>query len=156
MNVTNDCEYWKPNEALIANQTWGVPSSEWTNSTLEDAVVPCRMKIDIIATRPPLVKFAAILSLIVNWTSTFFVFVLTCEVIVMRRGFMMSGTDLLGVTFTSLYALPSVRLLLPGAPEFGALIDLVGIIPNVITISICIVAIAVTKLNKSRNHEKGL
>jgi hypothetical protein len=32
----------------------------------------------------------------------------------MRRGFMLSGTDLLGVTFTALFALPSVRLLLPG------------------------------------------
>jgi hypothetical protein len=27
---------------------------------------------------------------------------------------MLSGTDLLGVTFTALFALPSVRLLLPG------------------------------------------
>jgi hypothetical protein len=63
--------------------------------------------------------------LVVNWTSTFFIFVLTCEVLIMRRGFMLSGTDLLGVTFTSLFALPSVRLLLPGAPDFGALSEYV-------------------------------
>ncbi|PVF92861.1 hypothetical protein CPB86DRAFT_819304 [Serendipita vermifera] len=43
MTVTNDCEYWKPSEVLIASQTWDMPSSEWTNSTLEDIVVPCRM-----------------------------------------------------------------------------------------------------------------
>jgi hypothetical protein len=77
-----------------------------------------RKKIEITAKRPPLVKFAAVLSLVVNWTSTFFIFILTCEVLIMRRGFMLSGTDLLGVTFTSLFALLSVRLLLPGAPEF--------------------------------------
>ena len=81
---------------------------------------------------------------------------------------MLSGTDLLGVTFTSLFALPSVRLLLPGmlrvfpqsslwdlhilgAPDFGALIDLIGIIPNVIIISLCITAIAITKLNRKRH-----
>jgi hypothetical protein len=73
------------------------------------------------ASRPALVQFTAVLSIVVNWTSTFIIFVLTSEVLLMRRGFMMSGTDLLGVTFTSLFALPSIRLLLPGAPEFGAL-----------------------------------
>jgi hypothetical protein len=78
-------------------------------------------KLEFVARRPPIVKFAAVLSVIVNWTSTFFIFILTCEVIIMRRGFTMSGTDLLGVTFTALFALPSIRALLPGAPDFGAL-----------------------------------
>jgi len=46
--------------------------------------------------------------------------------IIMRRGFMLSGTDLLGVTFTSLFALPSVRLLLPGMLCVLSSIQLVG------------------------------
>ncbi|PVG01425.1 hypothetical protein CPB86DRAFT_103679 [Serendipita vermifera] len=121
---TNDCEYEKPNITTVLSQLNVGPDYDLTrlnNETLSWVVVPCRLKLDLHATRPPLVRFAAVLSLIVNWTSTFFVFVLTCEVIVMGRGYMLSGTDLLGVTFTSLFALPSVRLLLPGAPDFGAL-----------------------------------
>jgi hypothetical protein len=57
---------------------------------------------------------------------------------VARTHFHPQGTDLLGINFTALFALPSVRLLLPGAPDFGIIIDLVGIIPNVIIISLCI------------------
>jgi hypothetical protein len=41
-------------------------------------------------------------------------------------------------------------LLLPGAPDFGVLGDLVGIIPNVIIVSLCITAIAIAKLNKKQ------
>ncbi|KIM23778.1 hypothetical protein M408DRAFT_27605 [Serendipita vermifera MAFF 305830] len=84
--------------------------------SLASVPMPCNLDIEIIATRPPLVQFAAILAVFVNWISTMFIFVLTAESLVMRRGFMLSGTDLLGVTFTSLFALPSVRLLLPGKP----------------------------------------
>ncbi|KIM23777.1 hypothetical protein M408DRAFT_27604 [Serendipita vermifera MAFF 305830] len=84
------------------------------DNVLKVIPMPCNLDITIVATRPPLVQFAAILALFVNWISTMFIFVLTAESLVMRRGFMLSGTDLLGVTFTSLFALPSVRLLLPG------------------------------------------
>ncbi|PVF99452.1 hypothetical protein CPB86DRAFT_813835 [Serendipita vermifera] len=132
--------------------------------------LPCYLKLNLLATRPPIVKFAAILSVIVNWTSTLFIFILTSEVLIMRRGFMMSGTDLLGVVFTSLFALPSIRLLLPGAPDFGALmtltnpfatvffhhplaVDLIGIIPNVIIISACVCAIAIGKLNRRKGDK---
>jgi hypothetical protein len=66
---------------------------------------------------------------------------------VARTHFHPQGTDLLGINFTALFALPSVRLLLPGAPDFGIIIDLIGIIPNVIIISLCITAIAIAKLN---------
>ncbi|KIM30041.1 hypothetical protein M408DRAFT_328454, partial [Serendipita vermifera MAFF 305830] len=115
--------------------------------------IACHLDITIVATRPPLVQFAAVMAVIVNWTSTLFIFILTCEVIIMRRGFMLSGTDLFGITFTALFALPSVRMLLPGAPEFGILLDLVGIVPNVIIVSICTSAIAVTKLNRRQHAE---
>jgi hypothetical protein len=40
--------------------------------------------------RPPLVKFAAVMAVIVNWTSTLFIFVMTCESLLMRRGYMLS------------------------------------------------------------------
>ncbi|PVF99451.1 hypothetical protein CPB86DRAFT_813834 [Serendipita vermifera] len=123
--------------------------SNVTNQDLGSFTTPCHLRLDLFAMRPPIVKFAAVISVIVNWTSTFFIFILTCEVLVMRRGFMMSGTDLLGVAFTSLFALPSIRMLLPGAPDFGAL-NLIGIIPNVIIISACVCAIAIGKLNRKK------
>lgn len=151
-----DCP-WPPNATDVARRfslSSGADPTQAVNRTFADGNVPCQLKLEFKAQRPPLVKFAAVFSVVVNWTSTFFIFVLTCEVLIMRRGFMLSGTDLLGLTFTSLFALPSVRLLLPGAPEFGAMIDLVGIIPNVIIISLCITAIAVTKLNKRKDPQK--
>jgi hypothetical protein len=45
-------------------------------------------------------------------------------------------------------------LLLPGAPDFGIIIDLVGIIPNVIIISLCITGIAISKLNREKKAMK--
>lgn len=47
-------------------------------------------EITINAFRPEIVKFAAITAVIVNWTSTFFIFILTCESLVMRRGYVLS------------------------------------------------------------------
>jgi len=120
-------------------------------STLVDN---CHLDVQLTARRPGLVIFAAIVAVVVNWLSTILVFVLTCESIIMRRGYMLEGTDLLSVCFTALFALPSVRSLLPGAPDFGALIDLVGIIPNVIIISLCTCVVCVAKLYRSPEHEE--
>ena len=51
-----------------------------------------------------MVMFAAMAAVIVNWVSAAFIFVLTAEAIVMRRGKMLDGTDLLGVWYVdSLY-----------------------------------------------------
>ena len=43
----------------------------------------------------------------------------------MRRAKVIEGAQLLGVCFTALFALPSVRSILPGAPEFGCLSEFV-------------------------------
>ncbi|CCA73679.1 hypothetical protein PIIN_07632 [Serendipita indica DSM 11827] len=100
-----------------------------------------RQEINIKGSRPPLVRFSAVMALIVNWTSPIFIFVLTCETVILRRGYMLHSTDVFGVVFTSLFALPAIRSLLPDAPEFGILI------------SICVIIIAVAKLNRVRNEE---
>lgn len=44
----------------------------------------------LTASRPPLVRFAVAMAVIVNWTSTLFIFILTCESLIMRRGWMLS------------------------------------------------------------------
>jgi hypothetical protein len=55
--------------------------------------------------------------------STLVIFLLTGESVLLRRQHILEGTDMLGVCFAALFALPTVRSLLPGAPtQFGAVI----------------------------------
>ncbi|PVF92384.1 hypothetical protein CPB86DRAFT_744380 [Serendipita vermifera] len=110
------------------------------------ATGPCGLTLTFNARRPGLVKFACIVAVLVNWLSTISIFVMTCEGVVMRRSQVIMAPSLLGVCFTALFALPTVRSILPGAPAFGALIDLVGIIPNVIIISLCTTVVAIANL----------
>ena len=53
-------------------------------------------------------------------------------------------------SFTALFALPTIRALLPGAPEYGATLDLVGVLPCTVLVALCTVAVAIAKLNKRK------
>jgi Domain of unknown function (DUF4436) len=64
--------------------------------------------------------------------------VITGEAVILQRAHILSGADILSICLTALFALPTVRSVLPGAPPFGCLVDLVGILPNVILISLCV------------------
>lgn len=92
--------------------------------------------------------------MIVNWLTTIGIFFLTAEAVIMRRYYIISDTDLLGVAVTGIFALPGLRAILPGAPDFGAIIDLIGILPNVIIVSLCTVTIAVSKVFKRRPNKE--
>ncbi|KIM25659.1 hypothetical protein M408DRAFT_25987 [Serendipita vermifera MAFF 305830] len=92
------------------------PSVNFTQSD------PCELKIDFDVRRPGLVIFATIIAVTVYWLSTIFIFIMTCEGVIMRRTHVIQGPGLLAVCFTALFALPTVRSILPGAPDFGALI----------------------------------
>ncbi|KAG8814323.1 hypothetical protein FRC17_001198 [Serendipita sp. 399] len=81
----------------------------------------CELHLSFTGKRPPLVRFAALLAVLVNWLSTIGIFVLTSEAVIMGRMYILTETDILGVCFTALFALPTVRALLPGAPDFGAI-----------------------------------
>ncbi|KAI4517502.1 hypothetical protein K525DRAFT_367815 [Schizophyllum commune Loenen D] len=107
----------------------------------------CELHVDFRVRRPGLVKFTVMAVLVVNWLSTIVIFLLTGEALLLRRLHIVDGTDILGVLFAALFALPGVRSLLPGAPPFGSTIDLVGILPNVIIISLCTSCWAVAKLS---------
>ncbi|CAG7847409.1 SubName: Full=Uncharacterized protein {ECO:0000313/EMBL:CCA68168.1} [Serendipita indica DSM 11827] len=72
----------------------------------------------------------------------------------MRRGKMLNGTDSLGVCFTALFELPTIRALLPGAPDYGCTLDLVGVLPATLLVTLCAVAVAVAKLSKRCKDEK--
>ncbi|KAG8811527.1 hypothetical protein FRC17_002412 [Serendipita sp. 399] len=116
----------------------------------------CHLEVTLIGQRPPLLIFCAIAAVVVNWTCAVFIFILTCEAIVMRRSYMLQGTDILSMCFTALFALPTIRALLPGAPSYGAIIDLVGILPCTLIVALCAVCVSVAKLNmrdKSRKEE---
>ncbi|KAG8805197.1 hypothetical protein FRC18_006805, partial [Serendipita sp. 400] len=138
-NLTNTYAF-PPDGAVLADSTlnWRIRVQR-SNVTCGygDEFEGCELHLYFTGKRPLLVKFAAILAVIVNWTSTIGIFLLTCEAVIMHRFHILSETDILAVCLTALFALPSVRAILPGAPDFGAILDLIGVIPNIILISVC-------------------
>lgn len=138
--------------AFLGDETlnWLISLNANDTCQVEAVFAGCEMHIDFTGRRPGLVKFACIVAVIVNWTSTIGIFLLTCEAVVMKRNYILRDMDILGVCLTALFALPSVRAILPGAPDFGAIIDLIGIIPNVIIISLCTTTFALNKLLMKR------
>ncbi|KAG8840847.1 hypothetical protein FRB91_001764 [Serendipita sp. 411] len=125
---------------------WGIPDS---------LPKSCHLEVTLIGKRPPLLIFCAVAAVFVNWTCALFIFILTCEAIIMRRSYMLKGTDILSMCFTALFALPTIRSLLPGAPAYGAIIDLVGILPCTLIVASCAVCVSVAKLNKRHKAEKA-
>ncbi|KIM32282.1 hypothetical protein M408DRAFT_326899 [Serendipita vermifera MAFF 305830] len=145
-------------DAVLADSTFNWRITAATNDTcsVPGAEAGCELHIDFSGKRPGLVVFAAMVALIVNWLITAAIFLVTGEAVVMRRVHILKETDVLGVCLTALFALPSVRSILPGAPAFGCIIDLIGIIPNIIIISLCTTAVAVSKLRMRRSRaQKG-
>ncbi|CAG7855206.1 SubName: Full=Uncharacterized protein {ECO:0000313/EMBL:CCA75632.1} [Serendipita indica DSM 11827] len=138
--------------AILSDSTlnWRIQLAANDTCEVEAIEAGCELQLNFTGRRPALVRFAAILAVLVNWTSTIGIFLLTCESVVMRRTYILSDTDILGVCVSALFALPSVRAILPGAPDFGAIIDLIGIIPNIIVVSLCTTAVAFSKLAMRR------
>ncbi|KAG8832261.1 hypothetical protein FRC17_001658 [Serendipita sp. 399] len=132
VNLTNTYAF-PIDGAVLADSTlnWRITLKSNNTCNYGGEFEGCELHIDFSGRRPILVKFAAILAVVVNWTSTIGIFLLTCEAVIMRRVHILTETDILGVCFTALFALPSVRAILPGAPDFGAVLDLIGVIPNV-------------------------
>jgi len=63
-----------------------------------------------------------------------------------RRLHILKDVDIIGICLAALFALPSVRAILPAAPGFGCLVDLIGILPNVILISISATTLTIAKI----------
>ncbi|TRM55797.1 hypothetical protein BD626DRAFT_636413 [Schizophyllum amplum] len=166
VNRSNACVLSFDGTALLGDLiNWKVTAnSTSTCRILDSAFCDLACRIDFSITRPGLVKFTVIAVIIVNWLSTIVIFLLTGEALIngYKTEFLV-GTDMLSVLFAALFALPGVRSLLPGAPDFGSTIgtyftarfsvycsrrlpDLVGILPNVIIISLCTSCWAVAKL----------
>ncbi|KAL1679610.1 hypothetical protein EV122DRAFT_209481 [Schizophyllum commune] len=132
---------------------WRIKAESTCTCRDTDSFEYCDLHINFNVRRPTIVKFTVIAVVIVNWLSTLAIFFLTGETLLLRRMRVVNDTDILGVLFASLFALPGVRSLLPDAPPFGCTIDLVGILPNVIIISLCTFIWACMKLNANFNGE---
>ncbi|KAI5893274.1 uncharacterized protein SCHCODRAFT_02687371 [Schizophyllum commune H4-8] len=151
---------------------WKIMPRSWTPCT-EVNSTSCELYIDFEASRPGIVIFCVIIVVVVNCEVFIFlphilsltlssrlagictlaIFLVTGEVILLKRRHILAGTDMLSVCFAALFALPTVRSLLPGAPgDFGAVIDFVGILPNVIIISLCTTVFACAKLRSRLKH----
>ncbi|TRM55796.1 hypothetical protein BD626DRAFT_504870 [Schizophyllum amplum] len=125
---------------------WKVTANSSSTCYNPPSSTNCELHVDFDIRRSGLVKFTVIAVVIVNWLSTIVIFLLTAETLYLGRSKIIDGTDMLSVLFAALFALPGVRSLLPGAPSFGSTIDLVGVLPNVIIISLCTSCWAIAKL----------
>ncbi|CAG7855209.1 SubName: Full=Uncharacterized protein {ECO:0000313/EMBL:CCA73124.1} [Serendipita indica DSM 11827] len=131
LNLTNSAVVAVQEQSLLTVLVlnWRISYTDKLNCDVDDP--GCELQIDFTGRRPGLVIFATIIAVIVNWLTTIGIFFLTAEAVIMRRYYIISDTDLLGVAVTGIFALPGLRAILPGAPDFGAIIDLIGILPNV-------------------------
>lgn len=113
----------------------------------------CELIIQIWVERTGLVKFCVFAVFLVNWIVTIAIFLVTGEALLLNRTNILSGTDILAICFSALFALPSVRSLLPGVPGYGCLLDMVGILPNVIIVALCTTFFANSRL-RMRAHQQ--
>lgn len=110
-----------------------------TNVTcLDPDAKGCEITITFWVERTNLVKFCVFVVFVINWIITIAIFLVTGEALLLNRQTILEGTDILAICFTALFALPSVRSLLPGVPvQYGCFLDILGILPNVIIVTLC-------------------
>ncbi|CAG7850933.1 SubName: Full=Uncharacterized protein {ECO:0000313/EMBL:CCA74039.1} [Serendipita indica DSM 11827] len=113
----------------------------------------CELIIQLQVERTGLVKFCVLAVFLVNWIVTIAIFLVTGEALLLNRTNILSGTDILAICFSALFALPSVRSLLPGVPGYGCLLDMIGILPNVIIVALCTTFFANSRL-RMRVHQQ--
>ena len=141
--------------AVIADSIMNY-QTDISNSAVCSQELGCQLDITLELQRPGLVKAIVILTVAINCECqagvlccqllispllgliTLSICILTGEAIIVGRMYILSSSDILSICLTSLFALPSVRGILPGAPPFGCLLDMVGILPNIILISLCV------------------
>ncbi|KAG8832260.1 hypothetical protein FRC17_001657 [Serendipita sp. 399] len=127
INLTNSYAFGLDG-AVLSDSTlnWRITLQSNNTCNLGGELKSCELHLEFTGRRPTLVKFAAVLAVLVNWTSTIGIFLLTCEAVIMRRLHILSvgivylaflctirlnrrqETDILGVCFTALFALPTI------------------------------------------------
>ncbi|KAG8999562.1 hypothetical protein FRB90_012044, partial [Tulasnella sp. 427] len=94
--------------------------------------------ITVKISRAQIVMAYAFLIWAINWLMTGVVMWITISAVQGRRRI---PADLFGIPITALFALPTVRSIMPGAPFFGCILDYGGIILNLAVLTICSVAL---------------
>lgn len=128
-------------------------SSQWVARTTYDYLdslqdgtsVPAKLSVFIVPKRHIVVKISAFLLLIFNWLVTVALLYMTV-LNVFGRIKMPEDMDAVALLFAGLFALPSVRSVMPGNPPFGCLIDFIGILPNLVIISGCATSLLVSRM----------
>ncbi|KAH7100299.1 hypothetical protein BKA62DRAFT_706606 [Auriculariales sp. MPI-PUGE-AT-0066] len=95
-----------------------------------------KMNIWIYMERTPVTVASAVLMIVLNWIVTLGIFWMTLTY-GLSRWQLPDGLDSVALPFAALFALPSVRSVMPGDPPFGCFIDFVGIIPNLAIVAVC-------------------
>lgn len=140
------------NGAILTDSLLNLKIRTSTYSTCLDEDSPgCELTITFWVERTGLVKFCVVVVFCINWIITIGIFLVTGEALLLNRQKIVEGTDILAICFTALFALPSVRSLLPGVPvSYGCFLDIIGILPNVLIVTLCTTFFANSRLRMRR------
>ncbi|KIM42810.1 hypothetical protein M413DRAFT_124137 [Hebeloma cylindrosporum] len=106
-----------------------------------------KLTVFITMKRRLVIKIAAFLILIFNWLVTATLLYMTVLSVLGRRK-PPKGMDVVALSFAGLFALPSVRGVMPGNPPFGCLLDFIGILPNLAIIAGCATSLLISRLHR--------
>ncbi|KAG8794249.1 hypothetical protein FRB91_002937 [Serendipita sp. 411] len=114
---------------------WQVSSNTVNTCEDPDPDAGCELHVNFIIRRSCLVKVTALMIFIAGWIISIVIALRTYLTIVTRK--QRPSPDIIAISLGSLFAFPGLRYMLPGTPSFGTLLDLIGILPNVIIILFC-------------------
>ncbi|KAG8798055.1 hypothetical protein FRC16_008126 [Serendipita sp. 398] len=106
---------------------------------LFDDAPGCELIIQFWVTRTGLVKFCVFVVFGINWFVTIALFLLTGESLLLNRHNILESTDIFAVCFS-------------GVPGYGCALDMLGILPNMIIITLCTVFFAISRLRLRYRH----
>ncbi|PVG03827.1 hypothetical protein CPB86DRAFT_869225 [Serendipita vermifera] len=118
------------------------------------ALGPCGLHLTFKAERTDIVKFTSCAVIIINWSFMTCIFFMTCESIFIHGYDLIMQSQVVAICLAALFALPTIRSILPGTPEFGTLSNMIGIVPNVIIIFICMALVSLSTLRKIAQKKK--
>ncbi|KAJ7476266.1 hypothetical protein B0H11DRAFT_1308591 [Mycena galericulata] len=125
--------------------------SQWHLSTsynyLDLTGQAAKLAVFVTIRRHVVVKISAFLILLLNWLVALALLYMTVLSVFGRRK-LPSGMDSVALPFAGLFALPSVRAVMPGNPPFGCLIDFIGILPNLAIIAGCASTLLLCRLRR--------
>ncbi|KZV88881.1 hypothetical protein EXIGLDRAFT_772256 [Exidia glandulosa HHB12029] len=106
-----------------------------------------KLWIRITLRRNMVIKISAFLIIVFNWMVTLAILYMTLVYTLGRRQ-LPDGLDSVALPFAGLFALPSVRGVMPGDPPFGCLLDFIGIVPNLSIVAGCATCLLLMRIHR--------